>query len=97
VEPRLDGALGHAQSGRDLGDRQLIVVMEDEDRPLLDWEAIESPIEGNGRDRPALDAGLIISALHGILVQGFLGRAAPERSPEELDHLKATLVDTLRR
>ena len=47
--------------------------------------------------RPALDAGLIISALHGILVQGFLGRAQPERSPEELDHLKATLVDTLRR
>jgi len=47
--------------------------------------------------RPALDAGLIISALHGILVQGFLGRMQPERSPEELEHLKATLVDTLRR
>jgi AcrR family transcriptional regulator len=47
--------------------------------------------------RPELDAGLVISALHGILVQGFLGRAAPEHSPEQLDHLKATLVDTLRR
>ena len=46
--------------------------------------------------RPELDAGLVISALHGILVQGFLG-GATERSPEELDHLKATLVDTLRR
>lgn len=47
--------------------------------------------------RPELDAGLIISALHGILVQGFLGRAATDRSPEQLEHLKATLVDTLRR
>jgi hypothetical protein len=47
--------------------------------------------------RPELDAGLVISALHGILVQGFLGRSAPEHSPEQLDHLKATLVDTLRR
>jgi hypothetical protein len=47
--------------------------------------------------RPELDAGLIISALHGILVQGFLGRAGPDHSPDQLDHLKATLVDTLRR
>jgi TetR/AcrR family acrAB operon transcriptional repressor len=46
--------------------------------------------------RPELEAGLIISALHGVLVQGFLNRGA-ERSPEELEHLKATLVDTLRR
>jgi hypothetical protein len=30
-------------------------------------------------------------------VQGFLGRAAPDHSPDQLDHLKATLVDTLRR
>jgi len=47
--------------------------------------------------RPALDAGLIISALHGLLVQGFLGPGAVERSSELLDHLKAILVDTLRR
>jgi AcrR family transcriptional regulator len=47
--------------------------------------------------RPELDAGLIISALHGLLVQGFLGRAGSDRSPELLEHLKTTLVDTLRR
>jgi hypothetical protein len=47
--------------------------------------------------RPELDADLIISALHGLLVQGFLGRATPERFPEQLEHLKASLVDTLRR
>jgi AcrR family transcriptional regulator len=47
--------------------------------------------------RPDLDAGLIISALHGILVQGFLGRAAPDASPALLEHLKVALVDTLRR
>ena len=44
-----------------------------------------------------LDAGLIMSALHGILVQGFMGHAAPERAESLLEHLKATLVDTLRR
>lgn len=47
--------------------------------------------------RPELDAGLIISALHGILVQGFLRRTTPEHFPDELEHLKATLVDTMRR
>lgn len=47
--------------------------------------------------RPDLDAGLIISALHGLLVQGFLARAEPGRFPEQLEHLKAALVDTLRR
>ena len=47
--------------------------------------------------RPELDADLIISALHGLLVQGFLGRATPERFPEQLEHLKGSLVDTLRR
>ena len=47
--------------------------------------------------RPELDAGLIISALHGILVKGFLGSAASTQLPEQLEHLKATLVDTLRR
>jgi TetR/AcrR family transcriptional regulator, fatty acid metabolism regulator protein len=46
---------------------------------------------------PELDAGLIISALHGILVQGILGKASAGHSPEGLEHLKATLVDTLRR
>lgn len=47
--------------------------------------------------KPTLDAGLIMSALHGILVQGFLGGGAPEQSTALLEHLKATLVDTLRR
>jgi AcrR family transcriptional regulator len=46
---------------------------------------------------PKLDAGLILSALHGILVQGFMGRGAPENAEELLQHLKASLVDTLRR
>jgi AcrR family transcriptional regulator len=46
---------------------------------------------------PQLDAGLIMTALHGILVQGFMGSAAPEPSDALLQHLKASLVDTLRR
>jgi AcrR family transcriptional regulator len=46
---------------------------------------------------PPLDAGIIMTALHGILVQGFMGNAAPESSEALLQHLKATLVDTLRR
>ena len=46
---------------------------------------------------PKLDAGLIMSALHGILVQGFMGHEAPESAENLLQHLKATLVDTLRR
>ncbi len=44
-----------------------------------------------------MDAGLIMSALHGILVQGFLGGGEAEHSAAMLEHLKATLVDTLRR
>lgn len=46
---------------------------------------------------PQLDAGLVMSALHGILVQGFLRNEPPEHSAELLAHLKSTLVDTLRR
>jgi TetR/AcrR family transcriptional regulator len=46
---------------------------------------------------PKLDAGLIMTALHGILVQGFMGGDGPERSEALLQHLKASLVDTLRR
>jgi len=46
---------------------------------------------------PPLDAGLLMSALHGILVQGFLGGDVPERSTELLAHLKASFVDALRR
>jgi AcrR family transcriptional regulator len=44
---------------------------------------------------PPLDAGLIMSALHGILVQGFMWNDAPDRSQALLNHLKVTLVDTL--
>jgi TetR/AcrR family transcriptional regulator, mexJK operon transcriptional repressor len=47
--------------------------------------------------KPHLEAGLVMSALHGILVQGFLRNEPPEHSAELLVHLKATLVDTLRR
>jgi AcrR family transcriptional regulator len=46
---------------------------------------------------PRLDAGIIITALHGILVQGFMGPRAPEPAEALLAHVKATLVDTLRR
>jgi AcrR family transcriptional regulator len=46
---------------------------------------------------PELDAGLIMTALHGLVVQGFMWSDAPERSSALLQHLKATLVDTLRR
>jgi AcrR family transcriptional regulator len=46
---------------------------------------------------PTRDAALIITALHGILVQGFMGPSAPEPAESLLAHLKATLVDTLRR
>jgi AcrR family transcriptional regulator len=46
---------------------------------------------------PELDAGLIMTALHGLVVQGFMWTDAPERSSALLEHLKATLVDTLLR
>jgi AcrR family transcriptional regulator len=46
---------------------------------------------------PKLDAALIMSALHGLLVQGFMGQEAPESAEALLAHLKASLVDTLRR
>jgi AcrR family transcriptional regulator len=46
--------------------------------------------------RPDLQAGLIMSALHGIVVQGFLGDGPPPGA-ELLRHLKASLVDTVRR
>jgi AcrR family transcriptional regulator len=46
---------------------------------------------------PPLDAALIMTALQGILVQGFMGSDAPEKSESLLQHLKVTLVDTLRR
>ena len=46
---------------------------------------------------PDLDARLIMTALYGILVQGFLGNEATGSSETLLQHLKATLVDTLRR
>lgn len=47
--------------------------------------------------RPELDAGLIMSSLHGILVQGFLGGDAPDHTAALLEHLKTSLVDGLRR
>ena len=44
---------------------------------------------------PRMDAALIMTALHGILVQGFMGHAAPETSEPLLQHLKTSLVDAL--
>ena len=40
------------------------------------------------------DAGLIVNALHGILVQGFLTPGS-DRLLDDLNHLKATLVEGL--
>jgi AcrR family transcriptional regulator len=47
--------------------------------------------------KPALDAALILSALHGLLVQGFMGHDATEPPEILLQHLTTRLVDTLRR
>jgi len=46
---------------------------------------------------PKLDAALIMTALHGVLLQGFRGTEAVEKPDVLLQHLKTTLVDTLRR
>jgi AcrR family transcriptional regulator len=45
--------------------------------------------------QPERDAGLIVNALHGILVQGFLS-PGNARLLEDLSHLKVTLVEGLR-
>jgi len=44
---------------------------------------------------PALHAALILSALNGILVQGFMGEPDPLASTGLVTQLKATLVDRL--
>lgn len=46
---------------------------------------------------PLLDAGLIMTTLHGILVQGFMGESAPERASVLIAYVKVALVDRLRR
>ena len=46
---------------------------------------------------PGLDAGLIMTALHGVLLQGFLGNDSSVKPEALLQYLKVTLVDTLRR
>jgi len=46
---------------------------------------------------PLLDAGLLMTALHGILVQGFMGENAPEKATVLLEYVKTALVDTLRK
>jgi TetR/AcrR family transcriptional regulator len=46
---------------------------------------------------PKLDAALIMTALHGVLLQGFRGTEVVEKPDVLLQHLKSTLVDTLRR
>jgi AcrR family transcriptional regulator len=46
---------------------------------------------------PLLDAGLVMSALHGILVQGFLGADHVAQSDALLAHLKRSLIETMRR
>jgi len=45
---------------------------------------------------PQRDAALIMSALHGLLVQYFLGGEAPGDAATVLAHLKSTLVDGVR-
>ncbi len=44
---------------------------------------------------PPLDAALIMSALHGILVQGFMPSDGAERPEVLLAHLKTAMVDQL--
>jgi AcrR family transcriptional regulator len=46
---------------------------------------------------PTLDAALIMTALHGILLQGFRGNEVGEKPEALLQHMKTTLVDSLRR
>jgi TetR/AcrR family transcriptional regulator len=46
---------------------------------------------------PMLDAGLILTALHGILVQGFMESEPSGNGEVLLRHLKTALVDTLQR
>jgi TetR/AcrR family transcriptional regulator len=46
---------------------------------------------------PPLEAGLIMAALHGILVQGFMGSGASEHGEALLQYMRTALVDTLRR
>jgi AcrR family transcriptional regulator len=50
-----------------------------------------------GEVSPTVHAGLIVTALNGVLVQGFMGRDAPESSETLLAELKASLIDALRR
>ena len=48
---------------------------------------------------PRLDASIILTALHGLLVQGFMGGEASTDAPEAaavLQHIKSVLVDALR-
>jgi AcrR family transcriptional regulator len=45
---------------------------------------------------PQVEAGLLMSALHGVVVQRFLGRAGAS-GRELLAHLSRRLIDTLRR
>ena len=45
---------------------------------------------------PRLDASLILTALHGLLVQGFMGGDATTEAPAVLAHIKSALVDALR-
>ena len=49
--------------------------------------------------QPTLDAGLLMSALYGILVQGFMGTGAEsaEQAQALLRHLKSALLDSLLR
>jgi AcrR family transcriptional regulator len=68
------------------------------------WNLLADILESGRRNglfrediSPPLDAGLIMSALHGILVQGFLGEESPERGTRLLEHVKRQLVDALRR
>jgi len=48
---------------------------------------------------PGLHAGLVLSALNGVLVQGFMGEPEPEPEPQPpqrlVEQLKTTLVDRL--
>ena len=57
VEPRLDGPEGHAELGGNLGERQAEVVVEDEDRALLQRQPPESALH-----RVTLEDGAVVVA-----------------------------------
>jgi hypothetical protein len=58
----LDGPEGNADSSRDLGQREVEVVVEDQDRALLDGE----PPEGTLELVSVVDVQVLVGPVHGL-------------------------------